>query len=75
MFERDGEVHGKSPNAKMFLVISMATLEWWIQKRLRTPWLEPAPVVGVGTLAGGRLPAFRSDGVEIKDPGPGDVPA
>lgn len=72
MFERDEEVHGNSPNAKMFLVISDGEL--WsgeVEKRLEDAVARNIPVfvVGVGTLAGGRLPAFFGpDGEEIKDP-------
>ena len=75
MIERDEEVHGKSPNAKMFLVISDGEL--WsgeVQKRLEDTISRNIPVfvVGVGTLSGGKMPAFLGpDGEEIKDP---DVP-
>ncbi len=75
MIERDEELHGKSPNAKMFLVLSDGEL--WsgeVQKALEESVARNIPifVVGVGTLAGGRLPAFYGpDGEEVKDP---DVP-
>jgi hypothetical protein len=75
MIERDEELHGKSPNAKMFLVISDGEL--WsgeVQKRLEETVARNIPVfvVGVGTLGGGKMPAFLGpDGEEIKDP---DVP-
>jgi Ca-activated chloride channel family protein len=75
MIERDEELHGKSPNAKMFLVLSDGEL--WsgeVQKAIEESVARNIPifVVGVGTLAGGRLPAFYGpDGEEIKDP---DVP-
>ena len=75
MIERDEEIHGKSPNAKMFLVLSDGEL--WsgeVQKALEESVARNIPifVVGVGTLAGGRLPAFYGpDGEEVKDP---DVP-
>ncbi len=72
MLERDEEVHGKSANAKMFLVISDGEL--WsgeVQKRLEETIARNVPVyvVGVGTLSGGKMPAFFGpDGEEIKDP-------
>src|SRR6185503_7223650 len=72
MIERDEEMHGKSPNAKMFLVLSDGEL--WsgeVQKRLEETKSRNIPVfvVGVGTLGGGKMPAFYGpDGEEIKDP-------
>ena len=72
MIERDEELHGKSPNAKMFLVLSDGEL--WsgeVQKTLEECKARNIPifVVGVGTLAGGRMPAFYGpDGVEIRTP-------
>jgi Ca-activated chloride channel family protein len=72
MIERDEEIHGKSPNAKMFLVLSDGEL--WsgeVQKALEESVARNIPiyVVGVGTLAGGRMPAYYGpDGEEVRDP-------
>ena len=69
------ESHGKSPNAKMFLVLADGELgSGEVEKAIEESVARNNPifVVGVGTLAGGRLPAFYGpDGAEIKDP---DVP-
>ena len=76
MIERDEEVHGKSPNAKMFVVLSDGEL--WsgeVQKALEESVARNIPmfVVGVGTLGGGKMPAFYGpDGEEVHDP---EVPA
>jgi Ca-activated chloride channel family protein len=72
MLERDEEIHGRSPNAKLFLVLSDGEL-WTgeVEKALaETSSLNiPVFVVGVGSLGGGRLPAFLGpDGKEIRDP-------
>jgi Ca-activated chloride channel homolog len=75
MIERDEELHGVSANAKMFIVLSDGEL--WsgeVQKRLEDAVSRGVPVfvIGVGTLGGGRMPAYLGpDGEEIKDP---DVP-
>jgi hypothetical protein len=72
MIERDEEIHGKSPNAKMFVVISDGEL--WsgeVQKTLDEAVARDIPVfvVGVGTLGGGKMPPYLGpDGKEIKDP-------
>jgi Ca-activated chloride channel homolog len=72
MIERDEEVHGPSANAKMFVVLSDGEL--WsgeVQKRLEDAISRNVPVfvIGVGTLGGGRMPAFLGpDGEEIRDP-------
>lgn len=72
MIERDEEVHGKSANAKMFLVLSDGEL--WsgeVQKALEESVARNIPifVVGVGTLGGGKMPAyFGPDGEEVHDP-------
>jgi Ca-activated chloride channel family protein len=72
MIERDEEVHGRSANAKLFIVLSDGEL--WsgeVQKRLEDARSRNVPVfvVGVGTLGGGRMPAFLGpDGEEIRDP-------
>jgi hypothetical protein len=70
--ERDEEVHGKSPNAKMFVVISDG--EIWsgeVEKSIVVARERQVPlfVVGVGTLGGGRMPVvIGSDGQEVRDP-------
>ena len=72
MIERDEEVHGKSPNAKMFVVISDG--EVWsgeVKKTLDEAVARSIPVfvVGVGTLGGGKMPPYVGpDGQEVKDP-------
>ena len=72
MMERDEEMHGRSRNAKVFLVLSDGEL--WsgaVEKALRETAARNIPVfvVGVGTLAGGRMPAFIGpDGKEVHDP-------
>jgi len=72
MKERDEEMHGRSQNAKVFLVLSDGEL--WsgaVEKALQETVARSIPVfvVGVGTLAGGRMPAFIGpDGKEVRDP-------
>jgi hypothetical protein len=72
MIEKDEEIHGKSPNAKIFVVISDGEL--WsgeVQKTLDEAVARDIPVfvVGVGTLGGGKMPPYLGpDGKEIKDP-------
>jgi len=72
MIERDEEVHGKSANAKMFLVLSDGEL--WsgeVQKALEESVARNIPlfVVGVGTLGGGKMPPYYGpDGEEVHDP-------
>ena len=72
MMERDEEIHGRSNNAKVFLVLSDGEL--WsgaVEQALRETKARNIPVfvVGVGTLAGGRMPAFIGpDGKEVRDP-------
>ena len=72
MMERDEELHGRSQNAKVFLVLSDGEL--WsgaVEQALRETVARNIPVfvVGVGTLAGGRMPAFLGpDGKEVRDP-------
>jgi Ca-activated chloride channel homolog len=72
MMERDEEMHGRSSNAKVFLVLSDGEL--WsgaVEKALQETRARNIPVfvVGVGTLAGGRMPAFIGpDGKEVRDP-------
>ncbi|MQA30478.1 MAG: VWA domain-containing protein, partial [Luteitalea sp.] len=75
LVERDEEIHGKSPNAKMFVMISDG--ESWsgeVQKSINLAGEKNVPlfVVGVGTLGGARLPDFKDENGEVVvDP---DVP-
>jgi hypothetical protein len=68
LIERDEEIHGKNPNAKMFLLISDG--EAWsgkvaeALKRISERNI-PVFVVGVGTLSGGALPAFHNEAGEV----------
>jgi Ca-activated chloride channel homolog len=62
LVERDEEMHGKSPNAKAFLMLSDG--ESWsgeVAKSLKRAQDAGIPlfVVGVGTLGGGRMPEFK----------------
>lgn len=82
LIERDEEIHGTSPNAKLFVALSDGEL--WSGnaatslERARARGI-PVDVVGVGTLAGGTMPVprvvrdvFRNpSGEEVRDP---DVP-
>lgn len=75
IMERDEELHGRSQNAKIFLVLSDGEL--WsgeVAKSLQDTLARNIPifVIGVGTLGGGRMPAFIGpDGEEAHDP---DIP-
>ena len=72
LIERDEELHGKSQNAKVFVMVSDG--ESWsgeVQKSLNLAAEKGVPlfVVGVGTLGGGRLPEFRDEqGEVVHDP-------
>jgi len=72
MIERDEELHSRSPNAKVFVVLSDGEL--WsgkVEEALADATARNIPlfVVGVGTLSGGRMPAFiGADGKEVRDP-------
>jgi Ca-activated chloride channel family protein len=72
LIERDEELHGKNSNAKMFLLLSDG--EAWSGEVATTIKQAvnrgvPIYVVGVGTLAGGKLPDFRdSRGNIVVDP-------
>jgi len=72
VIERDEEVHGKSPNAKLFVMVSDG--ESWsgeVQKSLKKANDAGVPiyVVGVGTLGGGKLPEFKDEnGQVVVDP-------
>jgi Ca-activated chloride channel family protein len=71
LFERDEELHGKSPNAKAFVMVSDG--ESWsgeVEKSLKRAQDASIPlyVVGVGTLGGGKLPDFHDkDGNVVHD--------
>lgn len=72
VIEKDEEVHGKSTNAKMFLLLSDG--EVWsgeVANSMKhvTERHIPIFVVGVGTLSGGALPILHApDGSVIRDP-------
>ena len=62
LVERDEEMHGKSPNAKAFIMLSDG--ETWsgeVAKSLQRAQDAGIPlfVIGVGTLGGGRMPEFK----------------
>src|SRR3954468_19411326 len=69
---RDEELHGKSTNAKLFVMISDG--ESWsgeVQKSLKKANDAGVPlyVVGVGTLGGGKMPEFKDEnGIVVLDP-------
>jgi Ca-activated chloride channel family protein len=72
VIERDEEIHGKSTNAKVFVMISDG--ESWsgeVQKSLKKARDAGVPlfVVGVGTLGGGPMPLFKDEnGQVVVDP-------
>ena len=72
LLEKDRELHGPSPNAKLFVMLSDG--ESWsgeVARAIERATRERVPlhVIGVGTLAGGALPETEIDGV--KEPSPG----
>ncbi len=73
LIEKDREIHGPSPNAKLFVMLSDG--ESWSGEVARSIELAgqahvPLYVVGVGTLSGGMLPDSRNtDGEEGLSPG------
>ena len=73
LIEKDREIHGPSPNAKLFVMLSDG--ESWSGEVARSIELAgqahvPLHVIGVGTLAGGMLPvSVNSEGVEEPSPG------
>ncbi len=72
LLEKDRELHGSSPNGKLFVMVSDG--ESWSGEVARSIELAaraqvPLYVIGVGTLAGGDLPATTIDGVEEPSPG------
>ena len=65
MIERDEELHGKSSNAKIFVLLTDG--QAWsgeIARSLRLAAARQIPMfaVGVGTLSGGRLPEAQRHG-------------
>ena len=73
LLEKDREIHGPSPNAKLFVMLSDG--ESWSGEVARSIELAaqahvPLNVIGVGTLSGGMLPVtVNADGE--KEPSPG----
>jgi len=72
LLEKDRELHGPSINGKLFVMISDG--ESWsgeVARSIEQATREHVPlhVIGVGTLAGGDLPATTIDGVEEPSPG------
>jgi Ca-activated chloride channel family protein len=70
LVEKDEELHGPSSNAKIFLMLSDG--EAWsgeVEKSLQRAVDENIPVfvVGVGTLAGGRMPQWTPRAGEEED--------
>jgi len=73
LLEKDREIHGPSPNAKLFVMLSDG--ESWSGEVARA--IEranqarvPLFVIGVGTLSGGMLPVSENaDGTEEPSPG------
>src|ERR1700712_2655807 len=68
LIDRDEEIHGKSPNAKLFIMLSDG--ESWsgeVQKsiKLATEHGVPLYAVGVGTLGGARMPEFKDEHGEV----------
>jgi hypothetical protein len=62
LIQKDEEIHGPSPNAKLFVLISDG--EAWSGEVARSLSLAvntrvPVNVIGVGTLGGGKLPAVK----------------
>jgi hypothetical protein len=68
LIERDEEIHGKSPNATVFMMVSDG--ETWsgeVQKSIKRATEKGVPlfVVGVGTLGGARMPEFKDEHGEV----------
>jgi hypothetical protein len=73
LLEKDREIHGQSPNARLFALISDG--ESWSGEVARSVALAararvPLYVIGVGTLAGGMLPEWTND-QGGREPSPG----
>jgi len=72
LLEKDRELHGPSPNGKIFVMLSDG--ESWsgeVARSIDRAVREHVPlnVIGVGTLAGGDLPEIADEGEEPKSPG------
>ena len=73
LFEKDRELHGPSPNAKLFIMLSDG--ESWsgeVARSIERAGREHVPlyVIGVGTLGGGPLPdSINADGTIEPSPG------
>lgn len=72
LLEKDRELHGPSPNGKMFVMLSDG--ESWsgeVARSIDRAVREHVPlnVIGVGTLAGGDLPEIADEGEEPRSPG------
>ena len=72
LLEKDRELHGPSPNGKLFVMLSDG--ESWsgeVARSIERATREHVPlyVIGVGTLAGGDLPKTTIDGEEEPSPG------
>jgi hypothetical protein len=73
LLEKDRELHGPSPNAKLFVLLSDG--ESWSGEVARSIELAvqahvPLHVIGVGTLAGGMLPESEdAEGAIVPSPG------
>ena len=70
LIERDEEIQGKSPNAKLFVMLSDG--ESWsgevaLAVKRAVEKQVPIFVIGVGSLAGGAMPEFRNENGEIED--------
>lgn len=68
IIEKDEEIHGRSPNAKLFVILSDG--ETWSGEVAKavlraTERSIPIHVIGVGTLAGGPLPIVKMAGDEV----------
>lgn len=68
LIERDEEIHGKTANAKMFVMLSDG--EAWsgeVATSIKKAQERNIPifVIGVGTLSGGPLPLFRDEKGDI----------
>jgi Ca-activated chloride channel family protein len=72
LLEKDRELHGPSPNAKLFVMLSDG--EAWsgeVARSIERATREHVPlhVIGVGTLAGADLPVVTIGGEEEASPG------
>ena len=72
LLEKDRELHGPSPNGKLFVLLSDG--ESWsgeVARSIERAAREHVPlqVIGVGTLGGGDLPATVIDGEAAPSPG------